>query len=180
MESSTKKTVILYKTKYGSTKKYAEWIAESIDADIFDVSQFDASQIDKYSTVVFGSFVHGGKINNISFIRSNWSSLSEKKVVVFASTNAPSDDPGQNRVFEASLPMEIRNKTKYFPLRGAFDFKNLDFIDKLTMQFPRLILQIGWYIGRNTKAKEYLNNFKVTHDYTNKKAIEPIVSFLKQ
>lgn len=31
-----KKTAVIYKTKYGSTKKYAEWIAQNLSCDIFD------------------------------------------------------------------------------------------------------------------------------------------------
>ncbi|WP_366936885.1 flavodoxin domain-containing protein [uncultured Clostridium sp.] len=29
-------TVVVYKSKYGSTKKYAEWIAEELSSDIIE------------------------------------------------------------------------------------------------------------------------------------------------
>ena len=33
------KTVVIYKSRTGFTKKYAEWISEELSADIFDVSK---------------------------------------------------------------------------------------------------------------------------------------------
>ena len=31
------KTVIIYKTKYNTTKKYAGWLAIKIDADLYEI-----------------------------------------------------------------------------------------------------------------------------------------------
>ena len=33
------KTVIIYKTKYNTTKKYAGWLAIKIDADLYEISE---------------------------------------------------------------------------------------------------------------------------------------------
>ena len=39
------KGIIIYKTKYGSTKKYADWLAEETDFDIIDVSKTKINDI---------------------------------------------------------------------------------------------------------------------------------------
>ncbi len=36
------KTAVIYRSKSGFVKKYAEWIAEETGADLFDGASFDA------------------------------------------------------------------------------------------------------------------------------------------
>jgi flavodoxin len=45
----------MYFSKYGSTKKYAEWIAEELNGDIFDIKNVKNSSLDDYSTIILGS-----------------------------------------------------------------------------------------------------------------------------
>jgi len=39
MLNSDKKVAVIYKSKYGSTKGYAEWIARDVDGDLFESSK---------------------------------------------------------------------------------------------------------------------------------------------
>lgn len=34
------KTIVIYKSKYGSTKKYAEWIADALNCTAVDAKKF--------------------------------------------------------------------------------------------------------------------------------------------
>ncbi len=171
------KIAVIYKSKYGTTKRYAEWIAEKLNAEIFSNSEFDASTLNDYSTVLFGSSVHIGKVKGIDFIKSNWQVLRNKKVVVFASTGSPKIEPKQQEVIKASLPAEISQCINYFPLPGAYNYSKLDFTDKLLMDLgPRMTLQLrAWFKG-SQKAKEQLAVFCKEQDWTSKEAILPIVN----
>jgi len=42
------KTVVVYKSISGFTKKYAEWIAEELDADLFRIEKIDIDILLKY------------------------------------------------------------------------------------------------------------------------------------
>ncbi|MDD2402659.1 MAG: flavodoxin domain-containing protein, partial [Clostridia bacterium] len=48
------KTVVVYKSKSGFTKKYAEWIAKELSAEIFEASRITADMMMDYDTVVYG------------------------------------------------------------------------------------------------------------------------------
>ena len=39
------KTIVIYKTKYGSTRTYAEWIAEELGCDAVDAKSVKASDL---------------------------------------------------------------------------------------------------------------------------------------
>lgn len=46
--SKIMKTVVIYKSKTGFTQKYAEWIAEDLSADLFEVSKVNSSTLTKH------------------------------------------------------------------------------------------------------------------------------------
>lgn len=51
-------TVVIYRSKYGSAKRYAEWIAQEVKADLFDGSKVSPADLEKYDTIVFGGSLY--------------------------------------------------------------------------------------------------------------------------
>ena len=45
------KTLVIYKSKYGSTKQYAEWIAEELDCEAVDAKSVKPLDLEKYDIV---------------------------------------------------------------------------------------------------------------------------------
>ena len=43
--NATKNVVVIYKSKYGSTKQYAQWIAEELNTSLFEATSIDPSQL---------------------------------------------------------------------------------------------------------------------------------------
>lgn len=52
--NNTKQIAVIYKSKYGSTKQYAEWIAKELDASLFEATNIKPSQLLDYDVVVYG------------------------------------------------------------------------------------------------------------------------------
>lgn len=50
----TKGIAVVYGSKYGSTKRYAAWIAGQTKADLFDLSEFDPSRLEDCSVILVG------------------------------------------------------------------------------------------------------------------------------
>ena len=47
-----KNIVVVYQSKYGSTKKYASWLAEELACDIFERKRIKASELSKYDVII--------------------------------------------------------------------------------------------------------------------------------
>lgn len=62
-------TIIIYQSKYGSTKKYAEWLATKLNADLYPKSKTTAEMLQKYDTIVYGGGLYAGGVNGISFLQ---------------------------------------------------------------------------------------------------------------
>jgi len=54
------KTVVVYNSKYGYTKQYAQWLAEELNADMFNGKELKKNMLNDYSTVLFGSSLYAG------------------------------------------------------------------------------------------------------------------------
>ena len=70
--------IVVYKTKYGSTKTYAEWIAEELSADIRDAKTVKADDLLKYDTIIYGGGLYAEVINGVSLITKNYEKLKDK------------------------------------------------------------------------------------------------------
>lgn len=63
------KTLILYQSKTGFTKQYAEQIAQAAGADLLPLARANAAALAGYDTLVFGGRAFAGKINGWSKAR---------------------------------------------------------------------------------------------------------------
>jgi len=52
MADNINKVVVIYKSKYGSAQRYAQWIADEVKADLFERSKITLNDILKYDTIV--------------------------------------------------------------------------------------------------------------------------------
>jgi len=173
--------LILYRTKYGTTKRYAQWIAEALNTEAIELAGFNVSRLEFCSILLFGSSVHVGKIKGIDFIKNNWEILRKKRIIVFASTGVSKIATEQVTVIETSLPANIRQNVIYFPLPGAYDYNKLDFADNFLMNFgPTRKLRFNAWFRGDKKAKEQLAYLRTKLDWTNREAITPIIQCIKK
>ena len=87
------RTLILYKSEHGATKQYAEWINQELDdSDIFEADDFELSNLDKYSKIIIGSSVYGGKMATLEFLTENFEKLKDKRILFFTVGLIPADN----------------------------------------------------------------------------------------
>ena len=170
------KTVVIYKSKTGFTKKYAEWIAEDLSADIFDVSKVNVNMLTSYDTIIYGGSLYAVGISGIKIITENIEKLKDKKVIVFATGASPLSDDVINGVIDKNFTTEQQKCIKFFYLRGGFDFSKLNLFDKTLMTLMK------WKI-KNTKPEDLtpdeigmLTIYDKPVDFTMRKNIDEIIN----
>ena len=78
----TMKGIILYKSKYGATKQYAEWIAERTGFPCVRTEDADIRTVSEYDTVILGGGVYASGIAGLSFLKKNIGQLKGKKILI--------------------------------------------------------------------------------------------------
>ena len=173
------KTIVIYKSKHGSTKKYAEWIGEELNCPVVAEQDFSKKDFDNYENVIFGGCVEAGGIMGFDIIKKNMRRLQGKKLVVFA--------VGLN-VMEKETRMQLReinfSKRKlagitcyYCP--GAYDPDKIHGIDAKIMKMMVNMLKSKKPLETTDNDIRLLENVQNGVDMTDRKYIAPIIAEFK-
>ena len=111
---SNNKIVVIYKSKYGSTKKYAEWIAKSVNGELLENKNIKGEALDKYDTIVYGGGLYAGGIAGVKLIKNNINKLKGKKVIVFAVGTAPEKEEHIEHFMKHNFDEEMKEKLNIF------------------------------------------------------------------
>ena len=172
------KTLVIYKSLSGFTKKYAEWIAEELLADLVKQKEVDLNSFKDYDVIIYGGALQAVGINGVKKIKSKLEELQDKTVVVFAVGAAPKNDGLIEEITNKNFPNELAESVdKVFYLRGGFDKRKLPFFYKLIMAL---------FVKKLKKKKEkseddqgMIEAWDKPVDFTDKEKIEPLVNFVK-
>jgi len=123
--------MVIYKSKYGSTKQYAEWIAEETKLPLKDIKEVSQSDFKSGETVIICSYIHTGLVVVRKWITKNWKILKNKNIFLLSVSGTPPEEKKYiDGFFEKSFPADMREKIKYYPVRGKYIFKNMSYFDK--------------------------------------------------
>jgi menaquinone-dependent protoporphyrinogen IX oxidase len=119
------RTLVLYTSSTGSTKKYAEDIAMAVHGDVMPLRKFKAKNFKNYDTIVFGGWVMGNTIQGLNKFLASYDLYKDKNVIVFSSgMSFPSND-GRDVIIEQNL-LDMYH-IRYYQLRGNFDYRKVKF-----------------------------------------------------
>lgn len=169
------KSVVIYKSKTGFSKKYAQWIAEELSADIFEISKCSIESIKTYDVVVYGGSLHAVGINGINFITKNFDKLKSKKIIIFATGASPARENVLNEVINRNFNPEQQKCMKLFYLRGGFDYRKLGFVDKTLMKLLKLKIKRKKELTPDEKGM--LSAYDKPVDFTKKENIKELIAY---
>lgn len=128
-----KKTLILYCSNTGDTKKYAEDIASQVSADIFPLKKFKWKKIDDYDIVLFAGWVMGGEIKGLNDFLSHWDDdLKSKDVIVIGNGMGMATPETRKRLIDQNL-LDMYH-IRFYQFQGSFDMDRLNLTYKLLMK----------------------------------------------
>jgi menaquinone-dependent protoporphyrinogen IX oxidase len=125
------KTLILYKSKYGSTKQYAEYLNQNIkNSDLVSIEDFKKDCLNEYDSIILGSSTYMGQIQILKELIDMWESIKEKKVSLFAVGLIDPDAQGSQITYN-NIPDNIRGQIKYIKVPGRLNLRKLNIFEKL-------------------------------------------------
>jgi flavodoxin len=127
------KTAVVYKSISGFTKKYATWIAENLNADLYELAEVKAETLSQYGLVVFGGSMHAVGINGVKTIKEQLPRLAGKKVVVFAVGASAPKEGLLDEIAGKNFSAEEQKSFRLFYLHGGFNFSKLNRANKVLM-----------------------------------------------
>ena len=117
-------TVIIYRSFFGTTKRYAELLREEVESDIYKHSQVDKYSLLKHDTVILCAGTYAGWISLRGFLEKYWNILQDRRVILLVVGAAPADAPWSIRSYN-KIPDVIREGIKYFKLPSKIGFRDV-------------------------------------------------------
>lgn len=127
------KTAIIYRSFLGTTKKYAEWLHESVESDLFKSGQIKDNRLREYELLILCTGTYAGWIRLRGYLKKKWDTLRGKKVILLVVGIAPVEDPQSIRAYE-KIPEYVRNNIQYFKVPGTIGSSNAANVKKENLQ----------------------------------------------
>ena len=173
------KCVVVYESKYGTTKKYAEWIAEDLGADIFARKAIAAETLTGYDVIVYGGGLYAGGVSGLPFIIKNYEIIKDKRILLFTCGLADPDVLENTTSIRESLDKvmteEMQKKVEVFYLRGGMDYSKLSFVHKSMMSMVQKTVAKKDPAYRTPEEIAMLETYGKVVDFTDRATIKPLV-----
>ena len=123
------KAIVIYKSKYGSTKDYSKWIAQSLSCEAKEHTDVKISELESYDTIIYGGGLYAEMIAGVSLITKNIQKLSGKKIIVFTTGITPID----MRSYYDDLVVKKNFKGDTYEKIKMFNFPGKMILSELTL-----------------------------------------------
>ena len=174
------KTLIIYTSQTGFTKKYAQWLSDRLKADIYelkDVQKKEDAFFDEYQAIVYGGWAMAGKTVKINWFFEKAKEWKNKRLAVFCVGGSPNDNPDVEKMLENMLTNEQKKYIKAFYCQGGFDYEKMNTASRLAMKM---------FVSALKKKKDPTEEEKImvkmisdSYDISDIKYIEPIAEYIE-
>ncbi|MBE7016011.1 MAG: flavodoxin, partial [Ruminococcaceae bacterium] len=173
------KAIVIYKSKYGSTKSYAEWIGEELSCKVANASEVKSEDLSQYDTIIYGGGLYAEVIAGVSLITKNLEKLKGKKLIVFTTGLTPPeyreyyDDLVVKKNFKGDVPQGV----KMFNYPGKMIISELSLVHKTAIKTLKKIMSDK---KNPTEMEKLLIDLcDVDGDLTDRSLIKELVEYAK-
>lgn len=124
-----KNGIIIYQSKYGATKKYANWLMEITGFDCIETPKARLEMVIQYESIVLCGGVYASSIAGLSFLKKYFRNLKGKKIAVFCVGASPYNEKALNDIKKLHLKDELSDIPLFYG-RGAWNESRMSFKDR--------------------------------------------------
>ena len=173
------KTLIIYTSQTGFTKKYSHWLADEMKADVCDLKEAKKKKeafFDAYDAIVYAGWIMAGKV-----VKSNWffgkaDVWKGKRLAVMAVGGSPNDNPDVEGELKNLIPDAQKQYIKAFYCQGGFDYDKMNGPSRLAMKMFTGALKKR----KDEKSRQTAEYISKSYDISDVKFIAPIAAYLRR
>lgn len=171
--------IVIYKSKYGATKTYAQWIAEELNCEAVDFKNVKINDILKYDTVILGGGLYAEMIAGATLITKNIDKLSGRKLIIYTTGLTPLDC----REYYDKLVFEKNFKDVDMTNIKVYNFLGKMIIDELSLPHKMAIKALKKLMSDKENPTEMekllIELCDADGDFTDREAIKDLVTYAK-
>ena len=135
--------IVVYKSKYGATKTYAEYIAKELSCRVEKAEEITKEELLGFDEIIYGGGLYAEMIDGISLITKNIESLRDKKIVIFTTGLTPVSvrEYYDKMVIDKNFKNIDMSNIKVFNFSGKMIIKELSFAHKAALKALEKIMK---------------------------------------
>lgn len=173
------KGIILYQSKYGATKKYADWLVEETEYDCIETKNAKVENLQNYDVIILGGGIYASSIAGLQFIRKNIGQLADKKIVVFAVGASPYKEKAISQIKEVHFKDELSNISLFY-CRGAWDEEKMKFVDRTLCKILQKAVAKQNQEEYEPWQKALMCAVGQKCDWTDKSYLDPLLRYIEE
>ena len=172
-------SIVIYKTKYGSTKTYAEWISEELGCEMKDAKDVSVEDLENYDTIIYGGGLYAEAINGVSLITKNVEKLKDKKIAIYSTGITPLEyrDYYDKLVIERNFKNGVSENVKLFAFTGKMVLDELSVVHRTALKTLKKIMSAK---QNPTEMEKLLVELcDADGDFSDRTQIKDLISYIK-
>ncbi len=172
-----KRGIILYKSKYGATKKYADWLAAKTGFDMVETGKATISKVKEYDVIILGGGIYASGIAGLSFLKKHMDELKGKQILVFCDGASPYEEKAFREIKDRNMKENLKDIPLFY-CRGMWNPEAMGFVDRNLCKMLQKAVE-----KKDPKDYEVWEAALVEAgddfcDWTDQKYLEPIMKLL--
>lgn len=172
-------SLIIYGSQYGSTRRYAEHLAEMTGMAAVDYRE--AKGIDRYDGIVYLGALYAGGVMGLKKTVEKLAP-GQKLVMVTVGLADPANEANITsirRSIKTQVPTQFYDESRCFHLRGAIDYRRLGLKHRVMMSMLHAKVAKMPQESLNPEAQAMLDTYGKQVDFVDFSTLEPIIRILK-
>ena len=169
------KTILIYKSNTGYTKKYVDSIERRlVDIEVVPFKKAKWGKLKNYDTIIYGGPLRANKIEGLNKLLNKYNKIKDKNIFIFATGIEPVTDSKKEDVIMANGLEYYHVRLYLFP--GGMDYSKMS---KLTQKLITLGLKAS--AGKqNLNADDLISRFKNPIDMTNMDYLDRMIDVYRK
>ena len=170
---------LVYKSKSGFTKRYAEWIARETDCELIPLKRSNAASVSGCDIFIYGSRVHAGRVDGLSKARELFVRSGAKHMIVFATGGMPNSAVDTlEEMWRNNLTADEMKEIPRFYMQAGICYEKLGPIDKAMMKMAASMM--AKQADTNPTGQPMASALQGSYDISDRQFIAPLVAALKE
>lgn len=174
------KTLIVYTSQTGFTKKYAEWLGERMQGDVLNLKEAqkkEAAFFNDYQAIVYGGWAMAGKVTKSKWFLDKAAGWKDKCLAMFCVGGSPMESSHVEVALKSMITEEQSKYIKVFYCPGGFNYEKMSSVSRFAMKM--FVASLKKNKDATEEERQMAEKISSSYDISNKKYIEPITEYLE-
>ncbi len=174
------KTLIIYTSQTGFTRRYAQWLADRMNGDLLEFKDAQKKSYDfftGYDAICYGGWAMAGNIVKGKWFMGKAANWKDKRLAMFCVGGSPNDSPDIAVFLQNTLTEEQKKYMKLFYCQGGFNYEKMKAPSRIVMKM--FVSALRKKKDTTEEEKMAIEKMSSSYDVSDIKYIEPIVEYLE-